>query len=306
MTPKFSVCIPTYNMDKYIGESIKSVLLQTFSDFELIIQDNCSTDGTEKIVKSFKDSRIRYQKNDKNYGMYENINRACKASSGKYIKLHCADDLMSPNCLSRIAKSINQYEYLAKIWLVGITYDPNHMGVVDDCYKPDSIISKGDFAGFFNQNIGGGLANICIEREYLSRMGYYGYPSSKDYSRDVTTFFKLLSESEAVTIHELLVYERSHEMQNRHLLKRANQIAEYLDFYQKATLTNIISGRSNKKAWVKFLDETIANNIYSSLKPILHQLDFNYLLSIIKILIDRKYYRISLPLILKRFIKQIK
>ena len=65
---KVSVLMPAYNASLYIKEAIESVLSQTFTDFELIIVDDCSTDDTWNVIKSFKDKRIRAYRNKKNLG----------------------------------------------------------------------------------------------------------------------------------------------------------------------------------------------------------------------------------------------
>ena len=57
--PRVSVCIPVYNGEKYINKAIRSVLAQSFSDFEVVISDNASTDRTVEIIKSFSDNRIK-------------------------------------------------------------------------------------------------------------------------------------------------------------------------------------------------------------------------------------------------------
>ena len=62
--PVVSICIPVFNGENYISEAIKSVLAQSYTNFELIIVDNCSTDSTQKIVREFHDKRIKYKKNE--------------------------------------------------------------------------------------------------------------------------------------------------------------------------------------------------------------------------------------------------
>jgi len=106
--PKVSVCIPTYNSAIYLGEAIKSVLNQTFTDFELIISDNASNDNTIEIVQSFKDNRIKYFRNQENIGMVENWNQCVKKCNGKYITIFHADDIMLPKNLELKIKVLEQ------------------------------------------------------------------------------------------------------------------------------------------------------------------------------------------------------
>ena len=94
-----SVCIPSYNIEKYIGITIESVLSQTYEDFELLIIDDNSSDITVNIIKRYNDYRIRLILNEKNLGPQENWNKALNEAKGKYIKILCHDDLLYPTCL---------------------------------------------------------------------------------------------------------------------------------------------------------------------------------------------------------------
>lgn len=97
MNPLVSVCIPAYNNAAFISEAIESVLAQEFKNFELLVIDDCSTDGTAEIVASYgaKDSRIVFLKNESNLGMVANWNRCLKEARGEYIKYIFADDMFS-------------------------------------------------------------------------------------------------------------------------------------------------------------------------------------------------------------------
>ncbi len=98
---KLSVCIPVYNCEKFIGEAIDSVLNQDFSDWELVIVDNRSTDKTVEVIRSYKDQRIRLVENDTNIGMLANWNKSVSLATGKYIKVLPADDFLYPGCLRK-------------------------------------------------------------------------------------------------------------------------------------------------------------------------------------------------------------
>ena len=99
--PKVSVCIPVYNCEAYLANTIRSVLAQTLTDFELVIIDNASTDHTAEVIRSFDDLRIRNLRNDQNLGMMGNWNRCLAEAKGDFIKLLPADDLIYPTCLER-------------------------------------------------------------------------------------------------------------------------------------------------------------------------------------------------------------
>ena len=96
---KLTVIIPTYNRADLLGRSIQSVLDQSFKEFDLIIIDDKSTDGTPRVVKNFNDSRIKYIKNQKNLGIIGNWNKAIDVAPGKYLSIFHDDDIMSPDFL---------------------------------------------------------------------------------------------------------------------------------------------------------------------------------------------------------------
>ena len=103
MKPRVSIGLPVYNGENYLAETLDSILQQTFSDFELIISDNASTDATQEICKSYltRDQRIQYHRNEQNLGAAKNYNRTFELSSGKYFKWAAHDDLCAPEYLEK-------------------------------------------------------------------------------------------------------------------------------------------------------------------------------------------------------------
>lgn len=96
-----SIIMPTYNAGRYIKESIDSVLSQTYTNWELLIVDDCSTDDTESVVRSYKDPRIRYMRNEHNLGAALTRNRAIREAKGKYIAFLDSDDMWKPEKLEK-------------------------------------------------------------------------------------------------------------------------------------------------------------------------------------------------------------
>lgn len=101
MNDLVSVIMPAYNSEKYIAESIKSVLAQTYQNWELIIVDDCSTDKTKEIVKSFSDSRIKFFKNNTNSGVDITRNKAISEASGRWFAFLDSDDIWKPDKLEK-------------------------------------------------------------------------------------------------------------------------------------------------------------------------------------------------------------
>ena len=100
--PAVSVILPAYNCEKFIGKAIQSVLQQTFTDFELIIVNDGSTDNTESIIYSFDDQRIVYLKNQHNQGLIYTLNKAITEANGKYIARMDADDICLPERIATL------------------------------------------------------------------------------------------------------------------------------------------------------------------------------------------------------------
>ena len=103
--PRVSVLMPAYNVEKYVGEAIESILNQTFTDFEFIIINDGSTDNTAKIIKEYakKDKRIRFIDNKKNQGLIAVLNQGLDLCTGEYIARMDSDDISLPE---RFAKQI--------------------------------------------------------------------------------------------------------------------------------------------------------------------------------------------------------
>jgi glycosyltransferase involved in cell wall biosynthesis len=102
-TPLVSVGLFVYNGERFIEESLRSILNQTFTDFELIISDNASTDRTGEIAEAYaqRDDRIRYYRAEKDMGAGWNAQRVYKLETDKYFKQAAVDDLLEPDFLWR-------------------------------------------------------------------------------------------------------------------------------------------------------------------------------------------------------------
>ncbi len=103
-TPRLTIGVPVYNGEDYIAEAITSHLEQDFTDFELIVSDNCSDDSTPEIVKEFveADSRVTYSRNTENVGGPANFNRLFRLGQGELFRWAAADDRIEPGYLSKV------------------------------------------------------------------------------------------------------------------------------------------------------------------------------------------------------------
>jgi len=106
-----SIIMPSFNTGRFIGDSINSVLSQTYQNWELIIVDDCSGDDTDSVVGSYADSRIRFFRNEKNCGAAVSRNRALREAKGRWIAFLDSDDLWLPEKLENQIAFMEENNY---------------------------------------------------------------------------------------------------------------------------------------------------------------------------------------------------
>lgn len=169
----FSVVIPAYNAEKFIRNSIQSVLKQTIHDFEILVVDDGSIDNTGKVVESIGDQRIKYIKQE-NGGVSVARNTGIKAAEGEYICFLDADDLWYEDHLETLSKMITTYPqcgaYLTGYALSDTTgktelKTENMLRNTDDIVFCDNVLGFIQKYGyFFNTNC------ICCKNPYLKQL----------------------------------------------------------------------------------------------------------------------------------------
>lgn len=110
-TPRLSIGLPVYNGENYLSESLDALLSQTYQDFELIISDNASTDGTQEICERYaaKDPRIRYLRQPHNIGAAPNHNFVVNEARGEFFKWASHDDLFGRDLLARCVEVLDEH-----------------------------------------------------------------------------------------------------------------------------------------------------------------------------------------------------
>ncbi|MCB0156846.1 MAG: glycosyltransferase family 2 protein [Caldilineaceae bacterium] len=109
--PRVTIGLPVYNGEKYLATAIESILTQTYRDFELIIADNASTDGTAAICRAYtaKDDRVRYVRNAQNLGAAPNFNLTLALARGEYFKWAAYDDWIGPAYLEHCVAALDAH-----------------------------------------------------------------------------------------------------------------------------------------------------------------------------------------------------
>src|SRR5438876_11482302 len=97
--PLVSICVPAYNAERWLADALESAMRQTYSEFELVVADNSSTDRTVEIARSFDDPRVRVETATTWVSAVANHNRAIRLSRGAFVKFLHADDLLLPRCV---------------------------------------------------------------------------------------------------------------------------------------------------------------------------------------------------------------
>ena len=179
--PTVSVVIPTYNRAHLIGRSIRSVLSQTYQDFEIIVVDDASTDNTEEVLRSLGNERIRYIRHEQNKGANAARNTGIKAARGKYIAFQDSDDIWLPD---KLEKQMNVFK--AALPNVGVVYTGCIRVFGNNIYYfPSSQFIKKD--GDIHQQllIGNfiGTQSIIAPKEYLEKVGMFDerFPRLQDW-----------------------------------------------------------------------------------------------------------------------------
>ena len=127
-TPKFTIATISYNSSNWIHECISSVLNSSFTDFEFLISDDCSTDDSWQIIQKFPDHRITAWKNEKNLGEYKNRNKVLNAAKGEYFLFVDGDDVLYQQSLEILLKYIADYPQVKSIY-----------GIDKNCLPGDSL-----------------------------------------------------------------------------------------------------------------------------------------------------------------------
>ncbi len=204
--PLVSVLMTAYNREKYIGEAITSVLSSSYTDFELIIVDDCSKDNTVEIAKQYEkqDPRIRVYVNESNLGDYHNRNRAASYAQGKYLKYLDSDDLIYPHGLSVFVHAMESFPEAA----VGIMSLTNQ----DEKPYPYLLYPKETYHTHFylKSVLSTGPSGLIFHAQKFRQSGGF---SGQRYIGDTEINLRLASKWPVVITASSLVYWRRHEEQ---------------------------------------------------------------------------------------------
>jgi colanic acid/amylovoran biosynthesis glycosyltransferase len=242
--PLFSVIIPTYNRERFIGRAIKSVLQQTCTDYELIVVDDGSTDQTAKIVQSFGEQvRYVYQKNR---GPSEGRNKGITLARGKYIAFLDSDDLYLPDKLQKNKEFLEKHPecHFLYSWYYGVRQGRRKQLISNIQGVPD--LNKFRLK-LYRRMFTIRTSTAVIHRSCFDRVGLFN--SKYRYSQDWDMWLRLANHYRGYCQKSPLVLYRRHERKaipsgNRHYKIRKNAYRLYQ--WDKATLLSLKKNKSHK------------------------------------------------------------
>jgi glycosyltransferase involved in cell wall biosynthesis len=190
-TPLVSVLVTAHNREQYIAASLESVLAQTFTDFELIVVDDASTDATADVARRFeRDSRVRVVVNQRNLGQFPNRNFAATLARGALVKYHDSDDVMYPHCLEVLVRSLEWAPDAA----FALTAHRHWVGVAVPARSTPRATYRRHYLG--NGVFGQGPGNALFRADALRRLG--GFPDLGVHSDAV--FFMRACRAETIVL----------------------------------------------------------------------------------------------------------
>jgi glycosyltransferase involved in cell wall biosynthesis len=209
---QFSILVPVYNGANYLSQAIESVLNQTFTDFELLIRDDGSTDKSLEIIKHYQDARIRILQSDERLGLFENLNVLCKAALSPLIHIFCQDDILEKQCLER------EWEFFKAHPEIGMSFSKSQ--AIDEKGSLHAKPIKEDLPEvmtpelslqhfFYHGCIPGNLSTVCIRKKAFEDLGPFN--SQLKVSGDYDLWSRISAQLPLGVIHQSLVQLRHHE-----------------------------------------------------------------------------------------------
>ena len=233
--PLVSVVTPVHNGARYLAECVESVLSQTYRNWEYLIVDNRSTDGTREIAQRYAgtDARVRFEAYDEFVDVIPSHNRALRLISpvSKYCKVVSADDWLYPECLARMVEAAEANPSAGFVGAYQLSggadrWEVRWAGLPAQC----SMISGREICR--TTLLGGpyvfGTPTSTLYRSDLVRSREAFYPSLVPYA-DVSAYYEYLGHSDYAFVHQVLSYERVHEQTLSTAHKRVNtQVSDIL------------------------------------------------------------------------------
>jgi glycosyltransferase involved in cell wall biosynthesis len=273
--PLVSICIPVFNGEKTIGKTLYSILNQQYKNIEVIIVDNCSSDSTVKIVKTFNDPRIRLVLNEVHFSLGEhNWNRCFPHANGEFLAIFHADDIYSPEMVSRQVETFMKYPSTGGVFTQGNII--NERDEIIGEFRLPHEIKEGKpetYQAIFNSALGYADFLPCpsamLRRDLYLKLSPFRYTQFGSAS-DFDMWLRAAELAPIVILDEKLMSYRVSKTQGTNVLNRlrthGSDFFKVMDFHiEKYKSTHEISSNlMNSYDLLRFGDQLICarNSLY--------------------------------------------
>lgn len=215
---RVSVCIPTRNRSAFLAECIRSILDQTFWDFDLLVVDNGSTDDTRDVVARFRDPRIRYERNVQDVGMTQNWNRCIELAGADYVTVFHDDDLMMPSNLEEKVRILDAHPFVGMVASLALP--------IGEDGRPPATGPRRTAAGdplildhpgrILAGDVGFWPSTVLLRRSVCRAVGPFDV--ALQYLPDVDMWFRIAARHPVMWIDRYLVKYRGHHANTSRIL----------------------------------------------------------------------------------------
>lgn len=258
-----SVIMPAYNCEKLVASAINSILGQTFTDFELLIADDCSTDNTKMVIDELAahDSRIKTYHNEVNQGYLRASNLLFEKCRGKFITFQDADDLSD---ITRFEKLVMVFSQFKDVDCVG----SNSLSFIDDPKqgrKSEFPLTYEEILKDYPSKIVMTGSALMIKRKVLDKVGLYNIFFDRIASEDIYWYGCIIDEFKTINLEEPLYYYRAnpHSLTRNHTNENAlisHDICMYVYALRKKIGIDPI--RDNNPSELKFICDKLLAEYY--------------------------------------------
>jgi glycosyltransferase involved in cell wall biosynthesis len=210
MTTKVTIAIPTYNRaDRFLAPALECALAQNWSNLELIVSDNCSTDNTADVVRSYSDSRIRYVRQSTNIGPNNNFNYCVNEASGDYFLLYHDDDAIDADFVSRCMAAADGRTDYGVIRTGTRLIDADGQVVREIPNLAGGLGYTEFFRGWMRGNFTSYVCSTLFNTRLLREVG--GFQSKHGLFQDMIAVAKLIARAGHCDVEEVKASFRRHE-----------------------------------------------------------------------------------------------
>lgn len=212
--PLVSICIPTYNMARFVGQALESALAQTYPSLEILVSDNASSDDTAAVLSKYRDSRLTMSRNSTNLGPVGNFNKLIVASRGKWIKFLEADDLLKPECVSKMVAAASRCQSVGIVCCARILIGPSGE-LLGFTRKGKARVAPGtEILRQASKNINeiGTPTDVLAKREVLMAAGLFDEDFGT-YLNDFDLWLRCVESCDVALLEDELVNVRRHPNQ---------------------------------------------------------------------------------------------